>query len=581
MEIPVKSIFGILVVTVGFALAPPALASDLIVSRTTLDDPTGSQTIADVAGRVTIPTGPTLLMASSESVHWFCLHVQAPANGGKVVLFLRPTSLNEVRLYQAGIGNPLTWKTRVTGNQFPFGERDRAAISLGFVVDVPAPGATYYLRVTARGPAQFSVEAIEPADADRWDHQRDLVMVFFVTAMLCLLFWAIHTYLLDRQRITGLFALHQVVYTLFGIAATGYLAPFFVTRFPHLIDLVNAILYLAINFTPVLFCRELFKPYEPPPLLMRGLNLLLWTFPVLLAAIALGYNAFASNSNAALIKITWLDFVVIAFSLRTERTPRRRLVRLFFVAVFLSNLVFWIASRSSGIASIVNLTAIQVLIVDGLVLGGLFALILHARARQAQLEGLQTALNLLRVQKKFEIEMELKKLAEVQAQTDYLTGLFNRRHFVELAERELARSIRFQRPLTLLMIDIDHFKTINDTCGHSIGDEALKIVAHLIRDTLRDEDILGRAGGDEFAAAIVEADRDRAIEVAQRICSTVAEAVIVTPGAGPIQVTVSIGLSELRGRNILFNSLLNEADKAMYNAKQAGRNKVAFCEMGF
>jgi len=573
-----KLIAGSLMVIVGFILTRPALGSDLIISRTMLDDPTGSLTIADVAGRVTIPATSTPFMASSESVHWFCLRVQAPANGGKVVLFLRPTSLNEVRLYQAGIGNPLTWKTSVTGNQFPFGERDRASISLGFVVDVPAPGATYYLRVTTRSPAQFSVEAIEPAEADRWDHQRDLVMMFFVTAMLCLLLWAIHTYILDRQRVVGLFALHQAVYTLFGIAATGYLAPLFVTRFPHVLDLVNAILYLAINFTPVLFCRELFKPYEPPPLLMRGLNLLLWTFPVLLAAIALGYNAFASNSNAALIKITWLYFVVIAFSLRTEHTPRRRLVRLFFVAVFMSNLVYWLASRSSRIASIVNLTAIQVLIVDGLVLGGLFALILHTRAHQVRLEGLQSAMNLLLVQKKFEIELELKKLAEVQAQTDYLTGLFNRRHFVELAEAELARSIRFERPFTLLMIDIDHFKAINDTWGHSIGDEVLKNVAHLIRGTLRDEDIFGRAGGEEFTAVIVEADIDGAMGAAQRICSTVAEAVIVSRGAERIQVTVSIGLSQLKRRNIDFRSLLNEADRAMYDAKQAGRNRLAVCE---
>jgi hypothetical protein len=129
--------------------------------RTVLDDPAGFLTIADVAGRVTTPAGPTSFMASSESAHWSCPHVQAPSNGIKVVLFLRPTSLNEVRLYQAGIGNPLTWKTRVTGNQFPFGERDRASISLGFVVVVPAPQATYYLRVTTRNPAQFSVEAME------------------------------------------------------------------------------------------------------------------------------------------------------------------------------------------------------------------------------------------------------------------------------------------------------------------------------------------------------------------------------------------------------------------------------------
>jgi diguanylate cyclase (GGDEF)-like protein len=575
-----KTIACILFVIVGFTLAPPALASDQTISRAVLDDPTGSLTIADVAGRVTTPVGPSYYMASSQGAHWICVRVQAPAHGGKVVLFLRPTSLNEVRLYEAGTGTPLTWKTRVTGNLFPFAERDRASISLGFVVEVPAPEATYYLRVKTRSPAQFSVEAMEPAEADRWDHNRDLVLVFFVTAMLSLFFWAINSYLLDRQRVVGLFAVHQAVYTLFGISATGYLAPLFVTRFPLLIDWVSAALYLAINFTPVLFCRELFKPYEPPPLLMRGLNLLLFTFPVLLAAMAMGYGAFAIISNAALIKITWLFFVVIAFSLRTERTPRRRLVRFFFVAVFASNLVFWLASRSGRIASIVNLTAIQVLIVDGLIIGGLFALILHTRARQVRVEAQQSALNLMLVQKKLELEQELKKHAELLARTDYLTGLSNRRCFFESAERELERAIRFKRPLTLLMIDIDHFKAINDTWGHGIGDIVLQNVSHMLRNELRNVDIFGRTGGEEFAAVLVETGGEDAFEVARRLCAIVAAAVIAPLGAGPIRVSVSIGLSGLEGRNIRFNSLLNEADRAMYKAKQAGRNRVAVCEEG-
>jgi diguanylate cyclase (GGDEF)-like protein len=573
-----KRLVGILIVIVGFALTLPATASDLIISRGVLEDATGTLTIADVAGRVTSPAGPTLGMNSTDAAHWLCLRVRAPANGSQVVLFIRPTYLNEVRLYEAGSGNPLTWKTRVTGNNYPFGDRDRTSISLGFVVDVAAPEATYYLRLKTRSSAQFTVEALEPVEAESKDHQRDLVEVFFVTAMLCLLFWAILSYLLDRLPVVGLFAVHQAVYTLFGIVVTGYLAPLSPASFPKLVDWVNAILYLAINFTTLLFCRELFKPYKPPPVLMRGLKLLLWTYPVLLLALALGYNAFAINTNAALIKITWLYFVVIAFALRAESTPNRRLVRAFFVLVLMSNALFWIVNRNSRIASRINLSATQQLIVDGLIIGGSFAMMLHARARLARQEAQEAALNLLLVQKKLEIEQDLKNQAELQAQTDYLTGQPNRRRFVELAERELSRAIRFQRPFTLLMIDIDHFKAINDTWGHSAGDTVLHKVAHLIRSTLRDEDVFGRTGGEEFAAVIVEAERNSAIEVAQRLCSTVADAMIVQPETGRIQTTLSIGLAQLNGRNIPFASLLDEADRAMYDAKQAGRNRLAVCK---
>lgn len=573
-----KRLFVVLVLIVGFIRTPSALASDLIVSRTVLEDRTGALTIADVAGRVTTPVGPSFAMDNTDSVHWVCVRVRAPANGSKVVLFIRPTFLNEIRLYEAASGDPLTWKTRVTGNQHPYSSRDRANISLGFAVNFTAPEATYYLRIKTRSPSWLDVEALEPAEAERDDQQRDLVMVFFVTAMLGLLLWAILSYLLDRQAVVGLFAVQQAAYTLFGIVSTGYLAPLVPARFLPLVDCVNIALYFAITFTPLLFCRALFKPYQPPPAMMRGLNLLLWTFPVLLAAIALGYDVQAEIAANLLIKITWLYFVVIAFSLRVENTPSRRLLQFFFVSIFMTNVVFWLASRSSRFASVISLTAIQTLIIDGLVIGGLFAIILHTRLRQTLQEAQQSALELLLVQKRLELEQELKKQAEHQARTDYLTGLFNRRQFVELAERELARAIRFKRSLTLLMIDIDQFKAINDTWGHSIGDVVLRNVSHLLRNTLRNVDIFGRTGGDEFAAVIVETDEDDAIEVARRLCSTVADALIVPQGTRLIPVTISTGLSQLKGRNINLDNFLKEADRAMYAAKEAGRNRVEVCK---
>ncbi len=573
-----RYLFAILALFAGFILAPPAHAGDLIVSRSVLEDPTGALTIAEVAGRVTAPAGLSLGISSPKTVYWLCFRVRRPASGSKVVLFIRPPFLNDVRVYEGGEGNPLTWKTRVTGNHYPYGIRDRTSITLGFVVDVAGPEGTYYLRVKSRSLAAITVEALEPVEAERRDHDRDLLMMFFITAMLCLLLWAILSYLLNRRSVVGLFAIHQAVYTFFGLATTGYLAPLVPARFPQLADWVNIVLYCAINFTSILFCRALFKPYAPPPLLMRGLNLLLWTFPVLLAAIVLGYDSPAVIFNSAIIKVTWLFFVVIAFSLRTESTPSKRLLQLFFASILLNNLAFWIAGRSTRFASVVNLPAIQILIVDGLVIGGLFAMILHSRARQAMRDAHQSALDLILVQKKLELEQELKKLAELQAQTDYLTGLFNRRRLVESAERELERAIRYQRPLSLLMIDLDHFKAINDRWGHAVGDVVLQQVSNLIRDALRNVDILGRTGGEEFAAVIVETEGEDARDIAQRIRALVADAVIIPPGAGNIHVSVSIGLTQLKGRSIRFKELLEEADQAMYCAKRAGRNSLTVFE---
>jgi len=569
-----KPLFGILLLFGGLLLALPAVAADLTVSRTLLDDPTGTLTIADVAGRVVTPLGPTLAIRNPKTVYWICLRVQPPAQGTKVVLYVSPSFLNDVRLYQAGPADPLTWPTRATGNLYPYGSRDRASATLGFVVDVGPSGATFYLRVKTRGLARFSVQALNPAEAAAKDYHHDLVVVFFVTAMLCLLLWTILSYLNDRQTVVGLFAIHQAVYTAFGFVITGYLAQWIPARFPQLGDSVDIVLYCAISFTPVLFCRELFRPYEPPRALVRGLNLLLWAFPVLIAAIALGYDYAAVRINGTLINLTWAYFAVIVFSLRTERTPRRRLLKVFFVSILLSNVAFWLSGMSRRIASFTDLSAMKILIVDGLVISGLFAMILHTRARQALREAQQAALDLVLAQRRFELEQELKKQAELQAQTDYLTGVLNRRRFVELAERELARSIRFQRPFALLVIDLDHFKAINDTWGHSVGDRVLQQVAQLIRDTLREEDIFGRTGGEEFAAVMVETNYEDAREIASRLCISVADSVIVPQEAERIRVSISIGFSWLNGRNISFDSLMSEADSAMYEAKQAGRNRV-------
>lgn len=569
-----KHFFAVLALLFGLhSIAPPVFAEDLVMSRAVLEDRAGTLTIADAARSTFKPVGPTLSRGFTNSVYWLRLRVRAPAKGSEVELFIRQPYLNEIRLYEADAGHPSSWKTRVTGNHYAYSERDRARSSLGFVVNVTSPEATYYLRLKTRSTLQMSVEALQPEEAEHKSHQFDLLEVFFVTSMLLLLLWAMHSYLLDRLPVVGLFAIHQAVYTLYGIAITGYLAPLLPAGFPQLADLSTAVPYCAVSFTTLLFCRTLFTPYQPPPLLMRGINLFLLVFPLQLAAMAFGYTTFAVILNAVLIRVSWWYFVVMTFTLRKEHSPSRRLLQVFFVAITLIFTLFWLSSHSSQLGPINNMGR-QILIANGLIIGGLFAMILNSRLRSLQQEAQQSALDLLVAQKTLELERTLKEKAEIQARTDYLTGLHNRRHFIEQAEHELARALRYHRPLSLLMIDIDRFKTINDTWGHSTGDAVLRKVSLLIRNALREVDIMGRMGGEEFAVVLVEIDVEQAMQVAQRLCTTVAETSIVLQEGESLQVTISLGLTGLKGRNITFDSLLKEADLALYRAKQSGRNRV-------
>jgi len=159
------------------------------------------------------------------------------------------------------------------------------------------------------------------------------------------------------------------------------------------------------------------------------------------------------------------------------------------------------------------------------------------------------------------------------ATIDGLTGVFNRRHFLALAEQEYARSRRYQKNLFFLMFDLDHFKEINDTFGHEIGDQVLRQFASLCQKSLRSADIFGRWGGEEFAAIVVEASEQDAMTVAERIRESFAlESVAI--GGKERKLSVSIGVSRIDRDCNSLDSAYSAADTALYEAKRRGRNQV-------
>lgn len=156
---------------------------------------------------------------------------------------------------------------------------------------------------------------------------------------------------------------------------------------------------------------------------------------------------------------------------------------------------------------------------------------------------------------------------------DGLTQAHNKRYFMEFIERELVRAGRTGRPLSLVMIDIDHFKIINDTHGHLTGDAILKDLCGRIRQSVRKDELLARYGGEEFAVVLPEASRPGAVEFAERIRHLV-EAEPFHFEGDAIQVTISLGVSTTLGETISPNAFIKEADENLYRAKRGGRNRV-------
>jgi diguanylate cyclase (GGDEF)-like protein len=175
-------------------------------------------------------------------------------------------------------------------------------------------------------------------------------------------------------------------------------------------------------------------------------------------------------------------------------------------------------------------------------------------------------------------QLQLVRELRHNAETDELTGVANRRAFTAVMKREQARSRRSGDGYSLMLVDLDYFKQVNDQLGHGAGDRVLKAVARVINGCLRQEDLLSRYGGDEFAILLPGTGQSGACEVAERICEKVASTAFEAEGE-KIPMSVSIGTSSFDpARGMDSGQLIREADKALYRAKASGRNRAASAE---
>ncbi|MET0102994.1 MAG: sensor domain-containing diguanylate cyclase [Sedimenticola sp.] len=171
---------------------------------------------------------------------------------------------------------------------------------------------------------------------------------------------------------------------------------------------------------------------------------------------------------------------------------------------------------------------------------------------------------------KKQAEFRLEKLATY----DSLTGLFNRQALEVRLEKEVDRASRYAHPLSILMLDIDHFKEINDAYGHQVGDEILRDCSALLNDLIRKTDYAGRYGGDETIVVLPETSSSQAVELAERLRTRIADERFTTVENEPLNITVSLGVATYPDNASQQKELMRAADDAMYKAKESGRNRV-------
>ena len=241
-----------------------------------------------------------------------------------------------------------------------------------------------------------------------------------------------------------------------------------------------------------------------------------------------------------------------------------------FVVILLTGPYTAIDARDlmrTNAAALVALGAVLLLVpLDGFEVVGTMVFVLLAVAVSSLLGRVLESSNRLA----FGLERELHQ----DARTDSLTGLANRRAIEEVGPLELKRAMRAATPVSVILCDVDHFKNINDRHGHEAGDVVLRTTASVLRGALRDTDVLGRWGGEEFIAVLTDTDTRVAREVAERMRSAVGSATF--PGLAD-RTTISLGVStvhRVESTTAAWNALIKEADSLLYQAKKEGRNRV-------
>jgi two-component system cell cycle response regulator len=221
------------------------------------------------------------------------------------------------------------------------------------------------------------------------------------------------------------------------------------------------------------------------------------------------------------------------------------------------------------------ISAIALIVLEGVLITSLYIALRDRRRTNAALADERNNLEDRVLQRTLELLMANQKLEQL-ATTDPLTGIANRRKMTDQVSHELERARRFKHPLSLLMIDIDHFKRINDTFGHEVGDKAIVAVARLLTESMRSTDLAARFGGEEFVLLMSETNIEVAMRAAERLRAAVSMMHVNAEDGAPVALTISVGVASADPTGIQDSpsSLLVRADKALYRAKKEGRNLV-------
>jgi len=441
--------------------------------------------------------------------------------------------------------------TYTTGNVFPYSQRS-AQHRLCNVEHRFVPGySTVYVQVKTRDPFIVPISVTDRLNLMIEDAKDSVLNGFVYGFIAAMLIYNLFLFLTIRAPYYAFYVLYLASFIIMTLSYNGYTFQLLFQNEPEIQNWMQSTTIFLFSISGLMFAKSFlnFKHYST--YINRISKALIYFYLIVMVlSVFAGYHIHVALSIAMSVFYSLYVVGVAIYSLvRGNRSAK------FFLLGTMAGLV-GTAITALTVMAVIPFTQTGFKAVDyGMIIDTiLLSLALADRVRIAQ---------------------EEKTLAEQEAKTDPLTRLPNRKAYYEITAKEIGRSLRYGNSLSLLMLDIDHFKAINDTYGHAAGDEVLRSFAKIFQEELRENDFIFRIGGEEFVFLLPGTKQEDAAKFAERLRIRI-ESTRIVFNEYEIDVTVSIGVAEYRQHERSIEPSETRADEALYRAKSAGRNRSSY-----